>query len=171
MPRQSSLERDVRGLKVPHFAHEYHVRVLPYDGAKAVRKRISRFHIHLRLLNSFDAVFDRIFKRDDLYFGIVDGAQERVERRRFPGSRGPGIQDEAVRLGKLALNKFQIVVAKPKLGERYEGRRRVQNSHNDRLAEFGGDHRNTHFNIFTTDRDRKASILRLVPYIQLHFRK
>jgi hypothetical protein len=84
---------------VTHLADQDHVRVLPEDAAQRLGERV-RVEADLTLM--YDRllvpveILDRVFDRDDVpRIAAVDVVDHRRERRRLPGARGAGHEDDS----------------------------------------------------------------------------
>src|SRR5688572_22947140 len=94
--------RDKSGLyrfKVPHFAHEDHVRVLSQAAPEGLGERTG-VHVHLSLCDERLLVlmekFDRVFDGDDVAISLlVYMVDHRRQRGRFTGTRSTGYEDES----------------------------------------------------------------------------
>ena len=97
MSGEGGLERDRRGLPVPHLPHHDDVRILAEDGAEPGLEGEVRLGVHLPLGHPVEVVFDRVLQGDDVPLRALDLVEDRVERRGLPRAGRPhGEQHAAV---------------------------------------------------------------------------
>ena len=80
VPGDGGAQADLGGLGVTHFAHQDDIRVLPQRGAQHAREAELDLLVDLHLGEAGQAVFDRVFDRDDLGLLRVQLRERRVER-------------------------------------------------------------------------------------------
>ena len=78
MSGQCRLNRDIRGFTIANFADHHYVRILAQYGAQASGKCHADFGIDLRLANTLDRVFNRIFDRQYIAGSVIQTLQTRI---------------------------------------------------------------------------------------------
>jgi hypothetical protein len=76
---QGGLDRQLGGLFVADLTDHDDVRVLAEGGAQAGAEVVADLRSHLRLADSVDLIFDRIFEREDVVALAIDFVQQRIE--------------------------------------------------------------------------------------------
>ena len=101
MPGKGGVDGDIGGLIIADFTDKNDVGILTNDGSEGGSERVTSVFGDLGLDDSLERILDRILDGDDFRSGTIEGREERVERRRFSGSRRAGIEYHAVRLADL----------------------------------------------------------------------
>ena len=101
MPRFGSRERDTHGLRITHFADDYHIRSLPQRGAER-RRKVRSVDADFHLLNQAGGVrvlvLDRVFDGHDVPgHPPVDLLDQGGQRRGFAGAGRPANQHQPTR--------------------------------------------------------------------------
>ena len=103
---------------VAHLTDHDDVGVGAQEGAHRLREREADLGLHLHLPQPILRDFDGVLGRPDLALGLVDVAQERVQRRRLARAGGPHAQDQAVGLFGRRLDLAQVAVEHAELVDR-----------------------------------------------------
>ena len=74
------VDRELRRFRVPNFSNHHDVRILAQNRAQSRSKRISDLRLDLALIDAFNGIFNRIFKRDDVHAFFVENAENRIKR-------------------------------------------------------------------------------------------
>jgi hypothetical protein len=96
MPGQRCLNGNLRRFQIACLAHHDTIRVLPQERTQDPRKRQADGFVHGYLHNSFQIVFDRFFRGQQLRIDGVDLAQTRIKRGRLARTGRPGRDKDAV---------------------------------------------------------------------------
>jgi hypothetical protein len=97
MARERGLHRDLRRLKIAHFADHDDVGVLAQDRAQHMREGQADLRFHLDLVDAFELIFDRIFDGEELALGQIEPVETGIERRRLAAAGRTGHQQDALR--------------------------------------------------------------------------
>ena len=157
---RGEFECDFGCFGVADLAHHDHIRVLTQDRTQRRRKGQADLVIHLRLTDTRQTIFDRVFQRHDIVAAIVEARQGSVERRGLSGPDRPGHEDHAVRLGQSLGEPVQRVLIHAKLGQPDQGILRVQKAQNDPFPVPGRQGRHAHIDGAPPDRQGDPAILR-----------
>jgi hypothetical protein len=106
---------DLRRLRVAHFADHDHVRVLAQERAQRGREVHADRMAHLHLVQTLEAVLDRILDRRDVDGGRVDQVEAGVQSRALARARGSGHEDEPVRRARGLEEVLGLPVAEAEL--------------------------------------------------------
>ncbi len=158
--RERGLDRNLRGLEIADLADHDHVRVLAQDRAQRFRERQVNFRVHLRLADPGELVLDRVFDGEHVRSGGVDAPERRIERRRLARTRGPGDEQDAVRLVDQLVEARQRLAAHAQPFERELGFGFVEQAQHRAFAvrrRQGGD---AHVDRTPADAQRDPAVLR-----------
>jgi hypothetical protein len=132
--RLRGLERDARRLVVADLADEDHVGVLAQHRAQHARERETLLLVDVDLVDALQLILDRVLDRDDVRRPGADRADERVERRRLAAARGPGHEDQPLRLAGRLTQALLVLRRQAEPLEADQRARRVEDAHRDLLA-------------------------------------
>jgi len=96
MPGQRSFEGGSGSFGVTDLTDQDDVGILPERRTKRRVERQIGSCIHLNLPDTVDAVFDRIFNRDDVERAAAQFVHERIKRRRLPAPGGTGDDNDSL---------------------------------------------------------------------------
>ena len=102
MAGKCRLNGDLGGFLVADFADHDLVRVVTQDGPQAAREGETLLLVHRNLGDAPQLVLNWIFDSDDLVFIALDLVDGRVERGRFPGTRGTRHENHAIGFANVA---------------------------------------------------------------------
>ena len=171
--RERGLDRHLGRLAVANLSHHHHVGVGTQDRAKRRREREPGALVDLHLVDPGEPILDRILDRDDVDLGAVDLVQRGEERRRLTGTRRAGDEECTRRplddLAQLLLHRL----GESELRQRRRLLRLVEQTHDDRLALDGRQHRDTDVEQTAGGRrvQRDAAVLRLSPLRDVELRE
>src|SRR3989338_4256505 len=86
MARERGVDGEASGLFVAYLTDHDDVGVLTYKATQSVGKGESYFGTHLRLVDAFHLIFNRVFDGGDIYVGRIHEVEQGVERRGFAGT-------------------------------------------------------------------------------------
>ena len=121
MPGKCRLHRDVGGLSVAYFADHHDVGILPQYRAQACGKGHADFGIDLRLADTFDRIFDRVFYGQYVAGAVVQTFEACIKRCRLARTGGAGDQYNAIGLGQRVAQYFKRIVRHAEQVERNPG--------------------------------------------------
>ena len=130
---------DVRGFAVTDFSDQNHIRVLTQDGAESGGKGQATFGVHWHLVDPGEFIFHRVFNGDDLFAGVVQLGQTRIQRGRLTRTGWPSHKDHAVWLGNHPIHGVTVVLGHAQALEIKRQRTLVQDPHHHGLSVQGGD--------------------------------
>lgn len=96
MAGDGSFHGQMRGLGVADFSDHHDVRILSEQRAEAVGERKPDLRVDLRVVDSRDAVFDRVFQRRDVAVFGIEARKHRVERGGLSRAGRTDDEDEPV---------------------------------------------------------------------------
>ena len=111
MASHGSADGDVRRLDVANFADHDDVRVLPQNVTQTFREGEINLRFHVNLGDTRQAVFDRLFDRDDPALHRVDAGEKTIKRCRFPAAGRAGEQNDSVGLPEQMANDAFLPLA------------------------------------------------------------
>ena len=106
------------------------------------------------------SVFYRVLGRKDFEIGRVHDPQTAVKRGRFPRSRGPGDDENAVRPADDVVDAVEDIFGHSELGQLELHRRLVEDAQHDTFAELRRQGRDAQVNLSSAQRDLDAPVLR-----------
>ena len=161
--RQSGFDRDVGRLAVTDFADEHDVGVLTQHGTQDACEREALRDVHMALVYAGKLVFDGVFGRDDVDVRLVEVLKAGVQRSRLARAGRPRHEDDAVRLVNRELHRLVGVFVEAKRTEAGREVRLVEDTHNDFLAVYGRENRDTNVDLFLQRLYLEAAVLRTPP--------
>ncbi len=75
MAGQSGMGRQIGSLFIPNLANHNNIRSLPQNIAQASGKAIADLNLDLRLIDTVNKVFNRVFKGDNVFLFFVQRPQ------------------------------------------------------------------------------------------------
>src|SRR4030042_2238361 len=170
MAGEGGVSSNSRSFIVADFPDQNDIRILTDNSPQGVRERISAGFGDLRLGNSFDFVFNRVFNGDDLHFRRIELVYDGVKSGCFSRSRRAGVQDDSVWLahfvGKLVIGQ----TAKPQIVEPESHGLLIQKAHHDIFPEVSRKDGDSHINLVSFMVNGKTSVLGDVADVYFHSR-
>ena len=90
------MDTDAGRFYVADLAYHNDVRVLTQNTAQSVGEGESGFIVDSDLIDAVDTVLNRVFDRDDVFAGVVDISQRRIQRGRLTAARRTCNQHDAI---------------------------------------------------------------------------
>ena len=159
MAGEGSLNGDLGRLAVADLAHHDDVRILPQNRAQPVRERELDLGIHLHLTDTLQLILDRVFDRDDVALGRVDGGERSVEGRGLAAPGRPGDEHDAVTLMDQPIDERRGPTREPELLEAEQRRRSVEEPKHHTLAVGGRNDRDADVDVLAGDFRPDAPVL------------
>ena len=167
---ECGLDGDLRRLVVTNLTEQHNVGVGTQDGSQRGCEREAGLDVHLHLVDAGDAVLNRVLDRDHVDLGPRHLVERRVQRRGLTGTRRPGDEDHAVRLGVRLRVGVLVALAQAKVLEVERCRGVVEDTHDDLLAPHRGKGRDAKVDLAPLVVHREATILRLAALGNVDFR-
>ena len=133
---------------------------MPQRGAQHAGKVQLNLVVDLHLGNAGQAVFHRVFDRDDFQFGGVDFGQRGIQGGGFAGAGGPGDQHQTGAAAQYFAKAFEHRLRHANTVQAAHARALDQQPHDHGLAVAGGQGGQAHVNGLLFQADAEAAILR-----------
>ena len=170
MPRERSLDRDLRRLQIARLADHDAVRILAQERAEDARERQPDRFIHRHLNDPFQIVLDRLFRGQEFRIDRVDLAQTGIKRRCFSRAGGAGDDEDAVRTLDHIENEIVDVIGHAERAEIEVHGRAIEHAQDDALAELRRQSGDAHVDHAAGDVLLNAAVLREPALGDVHVR-
>ena len=172
MAGQRGLHGDLGGFEIADLADHDDVRVLAHQRADAFGKAELDVRLHLHLVEAGVDELDRILDRADVDLRCRQLLEARIQRRGLAGAGRAGHQHDAVRLLDHRLPALCLVVGETELAEVLDQHFRIEDAHDQLLAEGGRQRRAAQLDLLAVRRARlDAAVLRLALLGHVHARQ
>ena len=99
MAGERASNSNVNSFSVANFTHKNYIWVLAQNAAQATGEREATLGIHWNLIDAREFIFNWVFNGQNLFAGVVQLAQRRVERGGFSAASWSSHQHKTVRFG------------------------------------------------------------------------